>query len=292
MKTMIQALLALVGVGTAVLCWMDVTCWIDPHTSFPMVGSVWLRYGAILILYLMAAVASLVAVRGNARSKKPQYSMAVFSFLCGAACTATGVSRLIGAAPAIQQWSETMSQSGETGVPYAASLFIQICGGNVIMGIFALLCGWTLFVQSNFWRTMRPGEYPAGGLYFASSGLLYLCGLAFERFLAHTASIYRVYHILQLLSVMAALLFMLSLLRICFFPETDRAKDCVRNGLACFYVCSCCELIFSLVQWQKGQMATGVWLDSLALGMIGLLGLAAALNLVDPEQSGKSSDME
>lgn len=291
MKTTIQSLLALVGVGTAVLCWLDVTHWIDPATSFPLVGSVWVRYGAILFLYLLAAAASLLAVRGNSRGKQPRHSMAVVSFLCGIACTATGVSRLIGAAPALQQWTQTVGASGGN-LQYVIALFFHTCGASVLMGAFALLCGWTMFVQSGFWRTMRPGEYPAGGLYFAASGLLYLCGLAFERFLAHTASIYRVYHILQLLSVMIALLFMLSLLRICFFPETDRARGCVRNGLACFYVCSCCELVFALVQWKNGQMTTGAWLDSLALGMVGLLGLTAALNLVDPEQSKKTSDME
>lgn len=290
MKKSIQSLLILAGLGAAGICWLDVTYWIDPISGFPQKGGILVRYGALAALCLLAVLASMLSARGTAASGQKNNWSAVASGLCGIAYTVAGALRLANVIPALQ----TITQSADSKL--WLEMFRTNCGADVLMGVFALLSAWTLFAQCDFWHTAKAGESPVGGIYFAASGMLYLCGMAFERFLAHTSSMYRVYHIVQLLSVMIGLVFVLSLLRVCFFPETGRGRSCVRNGLICFYVCTCCELVFSIVQWTRGYVPLGDLLNSLILGMTGLLGLTYSLHQIDPStvdeksKAGRMSD--
>lgn len=286
MKKSIQFLLILVGLCTASICWLDVTYWIDPISGFPQKGGILIRYGALAALCLLAVVASMLSAKGVASSGQKNNWSAVASGLCGVAYTVAGALRLANVIPTLQ----TILQSSDR------KLWMEMsrtsCGVDILMGAFALLSAWTLFAQCDFWHAAKAGESPVGGIYFAASGMLYLCGMAFERFLAHTSSMYRVYHIVQLLSVMIGLVFVLSLLRVCFFPETGRGRSCVRNGLICFYVCTCCELVFSIVQWTRGYVPLGDLLNSLILGAIGLLGLTYSLHQIDPSAVNKKSNLD
>lgn len=288
MKKSIQILLILAGLGTAGICWLDVTYWIDPISGFPQKGGILVRYGALMALCLLAGAASMLAARGTALSGRKNNWSAAASGLCGITYAVVGAFRLANVIPALQ----TILQSADRKL--WLEMFRTNCGADVLMGVFALLGAWTLFAQCDFWHTASAGESPVGGIYFAASGLLYLFGMAFERFLGHTSSMYRVYHIVQLLSVMIGLVFVLSLLRVCFFPETGRTRSCVRNGLICFYVCTCCELVFSTVQWARGYVPLGELLNSLILGMTGLMGLTYSLHQVDPsvwDEKNKSGRM-
>ena len=291
MKKMIQILLLLTGVGTGALCWLDATRWIDPATGFPTVGPVWVRYAAALVLFLLAVAASTLAVRHFSVMAKRSKSASAAAFGGGVICAVIGAFRLAKAFPNLQTLIVTGQAIEGEGFQWYLSNFVHNCGADTLMGVFALFFAWTLISQSVYWCIKRPGEYPTGGVYCAMSGILYLGGVAFERFLANTSSIYRVYHVWQLLSIMLAVLFMLSLLRITFFPETNREKSCTRNGIACFYGCTCCDAVFTLALWHMGgQITMGNLLTSLLLGMLGLLGLAVAIRLIDPDQKFADED--
>lgn len=286
MKKSIQSLLILAGLCTAGICWLDVTYWIDPISGFTQKGGILIRYGALAALCLLAVVASMLSAKGVVSSGQKNNWSAVASGLCGVAYTVAGALRLANVIPTLQ----TILQSADRKL--WMEMFRTSCGADILMGVFALLSAWTLFAQCDFWHAAKAGESPVGGIYFAASGMLYLCGMAFERFLAHTSSMYRVYHIVQLLSVMIGLVFVLSLLRVCFFLETGRGRSCVRNGLICFYVCTCCELVFSIVQWTRGYVPLGDLLNSLILGAIGLLGLTYSLHQIDPSAVNKKSNLD
>lgn len=289
MKKCLQFLLVLIGAVTACVCWLDVTRWIDPVSGFAQTGTIWLRYGAVIVLYLLGAAVAVLSVRQPELRTRNSRTAAAAAWLCGAVYTVIGTLRLAKAFPALQEMLRAGQMYGTQSGQFLLQKFWSSSGNDVLMGVFALLGAWALFVQSDFWRNANRGQEPAGGVYFASAGLLYLCGLAFERFLTHTSSVYRVYHILQLFSVMVGLLFMLSLLRVCFFPETDRANGCVRNGLGCFYLCTCCELVFSIFQWSKGLLSVGELMNSILLGLTGLLGLIVSLHQIDPEKALESA---
>lgn len=292
MKKCIQTLLILAGLGTAATCWLDVTYWIDPISGFPQIGGIAIRYGAIALLYVLAAAASMLTAKKISVSAQKNHWAALASGLCGVTYTVVGALRLAKVFPTLQSIMQVGSSQANGEMRWYWEAFRSACASDTCMGVLALLCAWTLFAQSDFWRTAKAGETPVGGIYFAASGLLYLCGMAFERFLAHTSSMYRVYHIVQLLSVMVGVVFMLSLLRVCFFPETGRGRSCVRNGLTCFYICTCCELVFSIVQWKRGYITLGDLLNSLALGMTGLLGLVYSLHQIDPEQLAQRKNLD
>ena len=291
MKKTIQILLMLTGLGTGVLCWLDATRWIDPATGFPTMGPVWVRYGAGLALFLLAAAASTLSVRHFSVMAKRSKSAAAAAMGSGVLCAVIGAFRLAKAFPNLQALVAAGKAIEGEGFQWYLVNFIQNCGGDTLMGVFALFFAWTMISQSVYWCVKSPGEYPSGGVYCAMSGILYLGGVAFERFLMNTSSVYRVYHVWQLLSIMLAVLFMLSLLRVTFFPETNREKSCTRNGLACFYGCTCCDAVFTMALWRMGgQVTMGNLLTSLLLGMIGLLGLAVAIRLIDPDQKFAEED--
>lgn len=285
MKKCLQILLLLIGAVTAAVCWLDVTRWIDPVSGFAQAGTIWVRYGAVIVVYLLACAVAALNRRKTGLQNQKNVVAAIAAWLCGAAYTVIGTLRLAKVFPVLQEALHAGKMYSTSAGQSLTMEFWTANGGDLIMGIFALLGAWTLFVQSDFWRNADQGQQPAGGVYFAATGLLYLCGLAFERFLTHTSSVYRVYHILQLFSVMIGLLFMLSMLRVCFFPETDRANVCVRNGLGCFYLCTCCEMVFSIFQWSRGLLPMGDWMNSILLGLTGLLGLAYSLPQINPEEN-------
>ena len=275
MKMTIQIVLVLVGLVTAVLNTLDAVFWLDPVSGFPLQGGLWLRYGGAAVLFLLAAAVSLLAARRTADLIRKQNGMALTAAVCGVIYALTGALHLVEAVPVIQR----LHAMGQLNV----AAVLSGCGGALFFAVAGCLGAWALFVQSAFWHSAVPGTYPAGGVYASVLMVLYPAGLAFERFLGHTSSIYRVYHIWQLLSVLLAMLFLLALVRVSFFPETGRSRSCVRSGLAAFYSCTCCELVFTLCQWKQGLAGVAQAADSLLLAAIGLMGLCCALHMVEPD---------
>ena len=284
MKKTMQMVLILIGLVTAVLNGMDAAFWLDPVSGFPLKGGLWLRYGGAALLFLLAAAVSLLAARHTADLIRKNNGIALAAALCGVIYALTGALHLAEAVPVMQR----LHAMGQL---HAATVWSG-CGGALFLAAAGCLGAWVLFTQSAFWHSAVPGEYPAGGVYVAVLVLLYPAGLAFERFLGHTSSIYRVYHIWQLLSVLLAMLFLLSLVRVSFYPETGRSRSCVRSGLAAFYSCTCCELVFTLCQWKQGLVGAETIADSLLLAAIGLVGLCCALHMIQPEAAQEKSHMD
>ena len=284
MKKTIQIVLVLVGLVTAALNGMDALFWLDPTSGFPLQGGLWLRYGGAAVLFLLAGAVSLLASQRVADLIRKQNGIALTAALTGVIYALTSAMHLTEVVPVVQQ----LHAMGRL----SASAVLSGCGGALFLAVAGCLGAWALFTQSAFWHSAVPGEYPAGGVYASVLMVLYPAGLAFERFLGHTSSIYRVYHIWQLLSVLLAMLFLLGLVRVSFFPETGRSRGCVRSGLAAFYSCTCCELVFTLCQWKQGLAGVAQAADSLLLAAIGLLGLCCALHMIAPEAARQKANMD
>lgn len=286
MKNSIRGLLVLVGLCAASLCWVDATQWVDAATGFPQVGSVWMRYGAWVVLCVLAVLASGLSARRPAALARRSWSIAVTEIFVSIVYTLAGVLHAAMTIPKIQLMLKngTLIYNQQEKITQYIAFFAQNCAADSLIALFAWLGAWALGTQAVFWLKNHGDSEPAGGIYFGMLSILYPCALALERFFAHTSSVYRVYHILQLCSVMIVMLFLLSLLRICFFPETGKARSCTRNGLLCFYLGTCCEFVFSLAQWCVGRLAIGELAVSGVIGAIGVLGLVCALCCINPEE--------
>lgn len=286
MKNSVRILLGLVGVCVAALCWVDATQWIDVATGFPQVGSAAMRYIAWLMLCVLAVLTSGLAVRRPAALAKRSWGIVAADMLAGVVYVAAGAFQLAKIAPNLQLILENaaLPYGYQDKMMHSVQFFVQTCAGDIALAVCAWIGAWTFFVQASYWGKDHKEEAPAGNIYFAMLGMLYPCVLALERFFTHTSSIYRVYHVLQLGSVMIVLIFQLSMLRVCFFPETGKARSCVRNGLLCFYTSSCCEFVFSLSQWKAGLLSSGELMVSGVFGAMGVLGLAYALQLINPDE--------
>lgn len=286
MKNSIRILLGIVGVCVAALCWVDTTQWIDAATGFPQAGTAAMRYSAWFALFVLAVLASYLAVRRPAALSKRSYGIVTADVFVGIVYVAAGAFQLVKMVPNLQLMVENaaLPYGHQDKVVRSVQFFMQNCAGDIALAVCAWIGAWTFFVQALYWRKDHREQAPVGNIYFAILGMLYPCVQAMDRFFTHTSSIYRVYHVLQLGSVMIVLLFQLSMLRVCFFPETGKARSCVRNGLLCFYTSSCCEFVFSLSQWKSGLLSSGELMVSGVFGAMGILGLAYALQLINPDE--------
>lgn len=274
MKTCIGILLLLAGVGGSAACWVDIAFYTDPVTGFAQVGSVWLRYGAVAVLLLLAQLASALAARRPVGLDRAFPAAGAVSALAGAGYVIVGTLQLASVLPgAVQRFAEARPLGLRIQIRYMLSQG----GVDMLLGALALLCGWSLLIQSRFWLQRGRGRTPACGMGFGMAGTLYLFVQTFARFAGNYASVYHFRLTVLVFSALAALLFLTSLLRVYYFPEQGNGRSVARCGLSAFYLCTCCELPQTAAAWLNGMAPLGDLLVSTVLGLTGLFGVVCAL---------------
>ena len=230
---------------------IDLALLTDAETGLCIVGSVWLRYGALAV-----AVGAAVAA---GRCCKPQTDA-----LRGH-CTLSGVVALAAAVC-----------YGE-----AAVLRILWMGSSVAMliraALEALCAFWMIGLGLSWlrkdWKTPTRSLTPA----VLGSAVFYWCVLA--RFMENSSSWHRVAPTAMVWQLLAGLVFLSALARVLYLPGTSDGRTLCAGGLAAFALCLCWELprvLLLLAAGFGGGMAAVLpeLLSGLALCYIGGMGLA------------------
>lgn len=223
---------------------IDLALLTDAETGLCIVGSVWLRYGALAV-----AVGAAVAA---GRCCKPQAGA-----LRGH-CMPSGVVALAAAVC-----------YGE-----AAVLRILWMGSSVAMliraALEALCAFWMIGLGLSWlrkdWKTPTCSLTPA----VLGSAVFYWCVLA--RFMENSSSWHRAAPTSAVWQMLAALLFLSALARALYLPEPGNGKALCASGLAAFCLCLCWEF----PQLVQGLVYPGGYLTDIpfhaALCLIGMLG--------------------
>ena len=226
---------------------IDLALLTDAETGLCIVGSVWLRYGALAV-----AVGAAVAA---GRCSQPQAGA------LRSRCTPSGVVALAAAVC-----------YGE-----AAVLRILWMHSSVVMllrAVLEALCAfWMIGLGLSWlrrdWKTPTRSLTPA----VLGSAVFYWCVLA--RFMENSSSWHRVEPTAMVWQMLAALVFLSAMVRALWLPETSNGRQLCEAGICTFLLCFCWELPRVLVLLFHGITAADLPEVLFGFGMccIGALGL-------------------
>jgi len=245
MKCIAGFLLLAAGGLAGVARWLDLVNFTDLQTGFVTAGSVWLRYGVLAALVVLAALAGRMAAARPARLESRCLWLAMPAFLGCAAFAVTGGLYLAG-------------------------------GKGFFDPLLCLLTALWLVVLGIGWAH-KGGEAPALGVGGAIAGTALFFVLTLQRFVQNYSSYHRAAPALRVFSALAALWFAAALVRATLFPHTGSGRRLAAGGLTAFYLCTCLELPQTVCLWMAGQSTVADLLQSAALAAVGLLGAACAV---------------
>lgn len=230
-----------------VLRGLDLAFFTDAATGLPLMGSVWLRYGALAVATLAAVLAGQKLPDGD--GVRRQSTPAGFAAAGAAACfVLAGVTRLL---------------FGLEGI------------GAAVRALLELFCWVWMSLLARNWFRKGPWHRPTRSLYPAVVGsvLFYWCVLA--RFMENSSSWHRVAPTAAVWQALAALLLLSSLARALYLPKPENGRTLCAAGLAALCLCLCWELPHAAVL-AVGAAAEPALLPelfaALALCCVGALG--------------------
>lgn len=107
------------------------------------------------------------------------------------------------------------------------------------------------------------------------------------RFIERPSSLYRIIPVVDILSALAALMFVTALLRALYLPDSPPAARLLcRSGLLAFFFCTCLALPQTIWQYARHTETVDSLILSAAFGALGLIGAACAGNVskVQPDE--------
>ena len=226
---------------------IDLALLTDAETGLCIVGSVWLRYGALAV-----AVGAAVAA---GRCSQPQAGA------LRSRCTPSGVVALAAAVC-----------YGE-----AAVLRILWMHSSVVMllrAVLEALCAfWMIGLGLSWlrrdWKTPTRSLTPA----VLGSAVFYWCVLA--RFMENSSSWHRVAPTAMVWQLLAGLVFLSALARALYLPGTSDGRTLCAGALASFALCLCWEMpsvVQILAENSSAALLTPELLFRLGLCCVGVLG--------------------
>ena len=242
---------------------IDLALLTDAETGLCIVGSVWLRYGALAV-----AVGAAVAA---GRCCKPQTDA-----LRGH-CTPSGVVALAAA------------------VCYGLAAVLRVfwMGSSAVMliraALEALCAFWMIGLGLSWlrkdWKTPTRSLTPA----VLGSAVFYWCVLA--RFMENSSSWHRVAPTVVVWQMLAALVFLSVLGRALSLPDTADSRTLCASGLTVWALCLCWEFPQLLDTLLRGGVLTRLpdFFFGLGLCCIGVLGGICAVRTTRTESGRKSA---
>lgn len=268
MKRVAGYLLLAAGALAGFARWVDLVNFTDQTTEFVTEGSVWLRYGVLVVLLVAAALAALMGCRRPARCEQRNPVLGGLSFAVSAVFAALGGLSIIAGAMGAQ--------------------------ADLVIAAFSLAAAWWAASLGLSWLG-KSYQLPAGGVIGGMAGTAVFYIITVQRFVQNYSSYYRVGPTMRVFSSMMALLFATALLRAVQYPASGVGRKLLFTGLGSFYLCTCMELPQALCSWMAGSTTIAQLAQSAALAVFGLLGAACAMAcLGEPAQqeqeSGKQAD--
>ena len=207
-------LVFVVGTALALGRGLDLGFWTNLESGLCIAGSVWLRYAALGIAVLVSLFAGrkLACEPKNLQSHcKPS---GIATAMAGAFFTAAGFLRFA---------------VGMTGA------------GSFVRAILEILCGQWLARLAKSWLR-KDWQPPAKSMASGIWGTLVFYWCVLSRFMENSSSWHRVSPTAQVWVLLGMLVFLSSLVRALWLPETSDGKALCASGLAAFVLGFCWEL--------------------------------------------------
>ncbi len=226
----------------------------DAVTSLCVVGSVWLRYAALAVGVLAAICIGRKLAHGPQELRNHCKASGIVTAMAGAFFTAAGFLRFA---------------VGMTGA------------GSFVRAILEILCGQWLAQLAKSWLRkdwQPPTKSMASGIW--GTLVFYWCVLS--RFMENSSSWHRVSPTVMVWEMLAVLLFLSSLVRALWLPETSDGKLLCISGLASFMLAFCWELPQTLTLAMPSQFKlTNLPAIFFGLGIacVGVLGVFAVVRI-------------
>ncbi len=282
MKYIAHCFLLLIGLGAAFFRWVDLVNFTDLETGFVLVGSVWLRYGALALLLCLALVAQLMASRRASSFEQPcPLTGGLLLLLATALAAHSAVACYLALAPdslfaaLTGNLVATQPMLAWLGMVDTLSLAIALLG--LICAVWLCLVAFSQF--GNAYRL------PAGGVGFGIAGSIYCYAVLIARFAGNQSSYHRIDPTLSVFAAAAALWFFTVLLRAIYYPENAVGRKIYCAGLVCFYLCTCCTLPQIICDFWVGNITLGALSEQLVFALVGLMGAAYATRALSDERA-------
>lgn len=218
-------LVFVVGTALALGRGLDLGFWTDLESGLCIAGSVWLRYAALGIAVLVSLFAGrkLACEPKNLQNHcKPS---GIVTAMAGAFFTAAGFLRFA---------------VGMTGA------------GSFVRAILEILCGQWLARLAKSWLR-KDWQPPAKSMASGIWGTLVFYWCVLSRFMENSSSWHRVSPTAQVWVLLGMLVFLSSLVRALWLPETSDGKALCASGLAAFVLGFCWELPQTLTLAMPSQ---------------------------------------
>lgn len=218
-------LVFVVGTALALGRGLDLGFWTDLESGLCIAGSVWLRYAALGIAVLVSLFAGrkLACEPKNLQNHcKPS---GIVTAMAGAFFTAAGFLRFA---------------VGMTGA------------GSFVRAILEILCGQWLARLAKSWLR-KDWQLPAKSMASGIWGTLVFYWCVLSRFMENSSSWHRVSPTAQVWVLLEMLVFLSSLVRALWLPETSDGKALCASGLAAFVLGFCWELPQTLTLAMPSQ---------------------------------------
>ena len=218
-------LVFVVGTALALGRGLDLGFWTDLESGLCIAGSVWLRYAALGIAVLVSLFAGRKLAREPKNLQEHCKPSGIVTAMAGVFFTAAGFLRFA---------------VGMTGA------------GSFVRAILEILCGQWLARLAKSW--LRKGWQPptksmASGIW--GTLVFYWCVLS--RFMENSSSWHRVSPTAQVWVLLGMLVFLSSLVRALWLPETSDGKALCASGLVAFVLGFCWELPQTLTLAMPSQ---------------------------------------
>ena len=250
-------LLFVVGTALTIGRALDLGLWTDLETGLCAVGPVWLRYAALAVGVLAAICIGRKLAHGPQELRNHCKASGIVTAMAGAFFTAAGFLRFA---------------VGMTGA------------GSFVRAILEILCGQWLAQLAKSWLRkdwQPPTKSMASGIW--GTLVFYWCVLS--RFMENSSSWHRVSPTAQVWVLLGMLVFLSSLVRALWLPETSDGKALCASGLAAFVLGFCWELPQTLTLAMPSQFVlTALPSIFFGLGMacLGTLGVFCTVRTAGP----------
>lgn len=247
-------LLFVVGTALTMGRALDLGLWTDLESGLCAVGPVWLRYAALALGVLAAICIGRKLAHGPQELRNHCKPSGIVTAMAGAFFTAAGFLRFA---------------VGMTGA------------GSFVRAILEILCGQWLARLAKSWLR-KDWQPPAKSMASGIWGTLVFYWCVLSRFMENSSSWHRVSPTVMVWEMLAVLLFLSSLVRALWLPETSDGKLLCMSGLASFMLAFCWELPQTLTLAMPSQFKL-THLPAIFFGLgiacVGVLGVFAVARI-------------
>lgn len=261
--------LLLLGLLLAAIHTTDLLLWTDGQTGFAIAGSVWVRYALWLAALVLPYLPARRAAAQPAALSDTNFPLGICMLFAGGLLAGGGLTSLPTA------WYVAQYPYLFTSYPLFAAWADVVL--PVLGGLWLLVYG----VRGLTGFGLQRGHIGSAAL----GAVLPLCMLwrLVWRFQFVPASLERLPCTLRVLSAVAALLFAVVLLKVFLVPGLPCGHTLFAAGSACFLLCTCLELVQTLLEAVRGMLILPDLLTGLGIGMLGLCGFVCAWAACGPD---------